>query len=170
MSQVAHKVAKGELVFTSFLFFVAVVILVDTSLLQEADVYAVVGPKTFPFVVGGLLLVLSSIQIVSVLRGHAGTPDGQEPGEETPKFAWKPLVMVAGAVLLHILILLPFGFLPAGIVLFWLVAVAMGEKRIWRAGAIAVAITVITYVGFVFGLQLPLPIGSVFESLGVSIG
>jgi putative tricarboxylic transport membrane protein len=78
--------------------------------------------------------------------------------------------MVAGAVLLHILILLPFGFLPAGIVLFWMVAVAMGEKRIWRAGAIAVAITVITYVGFVFGLQLPLPIGSVFESLGVSIG
>ena len=68
--------AKGELVFTSFLFVVAVVVLVDTMGMTKSNAVGFVGPEVFAYIVGGLLLALSGAQIIAVLRGERGTPEG----------------------------------------------------------------------------------------------
>ena len=66
--------AKGELVFTSFLFVVAVTVLIDTFNMKKTNAVGFVGPEVFAYIVGGLLFVLSGAQIIAVLRGERGTP------------------------------------------------------------------------------------------------
>ena len=71
--------AKGELVFTSFLFVVAVTVLVDTFNIKKSNAVGFVGPEVFAYIVGGLLFVLSAAQIIAVIRGERGTPEGVRP-------------------------------------------------------------------------------------------
>jgi hypothetical protein len=55
------QIAKGELVFTSFLFATSVVVLVDTTNMIESNAVGFVGPKVFAYIVGVLMFVLSTI-------------------------------------------------------------------------------------------------------------
>ncbi len=159
MSSLATKGAKGELVFTSFLFALSIVILWDTTQLTESALTGSVSPKAFAFGVGGLLFALSAFQIAQVLRGKLGEPEGIEGGEATSKANWKALGLVVSAIVLHI-VLLPFlGFMIASTVLFFLVAFALGEKRWLKLLIISAALSAIVYFGFTEALQLDLPFG-----------
>ena len=62
--------AKGELVFTSFLFLAGVVVLTDTALLPEPITESQVSPKFFGYLVGLLLTATPLFQIFQVLRGN----------------------------------------------------------------------------------------------------
>ena len=104
MSSLATKGAKGELVFTSFLFALSLIILWDTTQLSESALTGSVSPKAFAYGVGGLLFVLSSVQIVQVLRGKLGEPEEIDGGVATPKPNWKALGLVIGAIVLHIVL------------------------------------------------------------------
>ncbi len=162
MSSVTNKVSKGELVFTSFLLAIALVVLWDAITLKEVGLNVIVGPRAFAIAIGSILLLLSSLQLFAVLRGHKGEPEGIEGGELIEKSNWKSLAMVIGAFLFHIFALETFGFILATVPLFFLIAFALGERRIIRTAIIAVLITVATFFVFTEGLQLELPIGFEF--------
>jgi putative tricarboxylic transport membrane protein len=162
MSSVTNKVSKGELVFTSFLLAIALVVLWDAITLREVGLNVIVGPKAFAIAIGSLLLLLSSLQIIAVLRGHKGEPEEIEGGTLIEKSNWKALSMVVGAFIFHILALETLGFIIATIPLFFLIAIALGERRWVRTLIIAVAISVGTFFAFTEGLQLQLPVGFEF--------
>jgi putative tricarboxylic transport membrane protein len=151
--------AKGELVFTSFLFVVAVVVLVDTMGMTKSNAVGFVGPEVFAYIVGGLLLVLSGAQIIAVLRGERGTPEGVEGGVAVSDPNWKAFGLLAAALVLYSLLMPILGFPIMGAVLYFMVAKAIGAKRNLRTAGIAVFISLAIFFAFNEGLQLQLPSG-----------
>ncbi len=169
MSSVAVKAAKGELVFTSFLLAISLVVLWDSITLVESGINAVIGPKAFAIAIGALLLVLTSIQIVAVLRGDKGEPEGIEGGELIAKSNWKALLIIIAAMLYHIFTLELLGFIVATIPLFIAIAFALGDRRWIRMIIVAVAVVVSIFFIFREGLQLNIPIGFDFLTGGSEV-
>ena len=151
--------AKGELVFTSFLFVVAVVVLVDTMGMTKSNAVGFVGPEVFAYMVGGLLLVLSGAQIIAVLRGERGTPEGVEGGVAVSDPNWKAFGLLAAALVLYSFLMPILGFPIMGAVLYFMVAKAIGAKHNLRTAGIAVLISLAIFIAFNEGLQLQLPSG-----------
>jgi len=151
--------AKGELVFTSFLFVVAVVVLVDTAGMTKSNAVGFVGPEVFAYIVGGLLFVLSGAQIIAVLRGERGTPEGVEGGVAVSDPNWKAFGLLAAALVLYTLLLPILGFPIMGAVLYFMVAKAIGAKHNLRTALIAVLLSITIFFAFNEGLQLQLPSG-----------
>lgn len=151
--------AKGELVFTSFLFVVAVVVLVDTAGMTKSNAVGFVGPEVFAYIVGGLLFVLSGAQIIAVLRGERGTPEGVEGGVAVSDPNWKAFGLLAAALVLYTLLMPILGFPIMGAVLYFMVAKAIGAKHNLRTALIAVLLSITIFFAFNEGLQLQLPSG-----------
>ena len=151
--------AKGELVFTSFLFVVAVTVLVDTFNIKKSNAVGFVGPEVFAYIVGGLLFVLSAAQIIAVIRGERGTPEGVEGGVAVSDPNWKAFGLLAGALVLYAFLMPILGFPIMGAVLYFLVAKAIGAKRNLRTALIAVLLSIAIFFAFNEGLQLQLPSG-----------
>jgi putative tricarboxylic transport membrane protein len=151
--------AKGELVFTSFLFVVAVTVLVDTAGMTKSNAVGFVGPEVFAYMVGGLLLVLSGAQIIAVLRGERGTPEGVEGGVAVSDPNWKAFGILISGVVLFAFLMPIIGFPIMGAVLYFLVAKAIGAKHNLRTAIIAVLLSASVFIAFNEGLQLQLPSG-----------
>ena len=151
--------AKGELVFTSFLFVVAVVVLVDTAGMTKSNAVGFVGPEVFAYIVGGLLFLLSGAQIIAVLRGERGTPEGVEGGVAVSDPNWKAFGILAAALVLYTLLMPILGFPIMGAVLYFMVAKAIGAKHNLRTALIAVLLSITIFFAFNEGLQLQLPSG-----------
>jgi putative tricarboxylic transport membrane protein len=151
--------AKGELVFTSFLFLAGVVVITDTAMLPEmlSDTY--VSPKVFAFSVGFMLAGLSLFQIVQIFRGKLGTPDGIEGGQLSSSANWLALAVAIGSLLFYILFIQLLGFILSAGVLFSGLSWALGAKNKVRMVLIAFAFSTFMFLAFTQGLQLPLPLG-----------
>ncbi len=159
MTNSSKTAAKGELVFTSFLFVVAVTVLVDTAGMTKSNAVGFVGPEVFAYMVGGLLLVLSGAQIIAVLRGERGTPEGVEGGVAVSDPNWKAFGILISGVVLFAFLMPIIGFPIMGAVLYFLVAKAIGAKRTLRTAIIAVLLSASVFIAFNEGLQLQLPSG-----------
>ena len=161
MTRSNKRSAKGELVFTSFLFVVGVVVLWDASQLPELGIADFVGSSTFPSIVGWILVVLAGIQLVSVVRGNLGQPEEVEGARIETKIYLKPFLLMLGGLLFFALTVSLIGFPIAATVLFTLVVYALkpGETKWFVVVPIAAATAVVTYFGFTFGLQIDLPAG-----------
>jgi putative tricarboxylic transport membrane protein len=155
----SKSAAKGELVFTSFLFVVAVTVLVDTAGMTKSNAVGFVGPEVFAYMVGGLLLVLSGAQIIAVLRGERGTPEGVEGGVAVSDPNWKSFGILVLGVVLFALLMPIVGFPIMGAVLYFLVAKAIGAKHNVRTAIIAVLLSLTVFFAFNEGLKLQLPSG-----------
>jgi putative tricarboxylic transport membrane protein len=162
--------AKGELVFTSFLFAVGAVVIWDAGQLPQSGIADFVGSATFPSIIGWLIIALSVLQLVSVLRGNLGQPEEVEGTKLETKIYPKPfLIMLAG--LLFFAIGVPIvGFPLAATVLFTLVVYALNTKKTkWFVVVpIAAATALVTYFGFTLGLQIDLPLWIDFNNFGTT--
>ena len=157
--------AKGELVFTSFLFLAGVIVLWDASQLPELATADFVGTRTFPSLVGWLLVILSTLQLISVLRGNLGEPEGVEGGQIESKLRLKPFFLMIAGLLIFVFGLPIIGFPIAATILFTSVVYALNPlKTKWFiAVPIAATIAAVVYFGFTLGLQIDLPWGFNFE-------
>lgn len=162
MSLETKQSAKGELVFTSFLFVAGATVFWDTMNLATTAVDGVIGPKVFPFIIAISLMVLSSLQLISVIRGNLGKPEDIEGGTQVSKPNWKGLGIVIGALVAFILLQEIIGFMISATILFFSVAWTLGERKWLRLLLISIAISVAIYFGFTAGLQLNLPLGFEF--------
>jgi putative tricarboxylic transport membrane protein len=156
--------AKGELVFTSFLFLAGIVIITDTALLRETGALSYISPKIFAYAVGIMLTVLPLIQIFQVLRGNLGTPEGIEGGEVSKTVNWFSLALAIAALLFYTIFIELLGFIVSAGVLFMGLAYALGATRIGRLAIIAFGLSSILFFGFTELLQLQLPFGFEFLS------
>ncbi|MEK0154203.1 tripartite tricarboxylate transporter TctB family protein [Arthrobacter oryzae] len=118
-----------------------------------------VGPKTLPFIVGGLLLVCSVMLAVDVLRGGQGEAEGGEDVDLTHPADWKTILPLVGAFVANILLIDWAGWVISGSILFWGSVWALGGRRYIRDGLISVALSLLTFYGFYLGLGIALPAG-----------
>ena len=110
------------------------------------------GPGYFPFGLGVLLALLGSVVLFKALTIES--PDGDPIGA----FAWRPLAIIIGSVML-------FGFLlPRAGMLIALPVLVIGSSMAsdefsWKGSVInAVILTVMSWVVFVKGLSLTIPL------------
>ena len=77
----------------------------------------------------------------------------------SPRRDRTPLVLLAGAVALHVALLERAGFVIAAAVLFWLAARAFDPRHPLRDAVFAVVLSAAAYLVFARVLQLSLPAG-----------
>jgi uncharacterized membrane protein len=107
------------------------------------------GPGYVPVVLGGLLIVFGLILLGAALRGGdkiAGT------------WSVRALVMLPLALVLFGLLMEHAGFVPAMLVLVFASAAASTEFRSRDALLLAIGLTALSVVVFIWGLGLPYPL------------
>ena len=116
---------------------------------------AKMGPGYFPFYLGILMFLLGVLVAVKAFGAKAAI-------ESIPKFNWRIMAQITGAVVLYGLLLPRLGFLIAVVVLVFVAASASREFT-WKGTAINAAFLVtFTYSVFVLGLKLQFPLLPVF--------
>ena len=122
----------------------------DAANMRVPPVHAKVGPRVFPVLVS-IGLALSGLALVWQARAKETGLVAEGDSD------WTAVAVIAAGLVVHMNILKPLGFIPAGILLFMCVAFAFGSRRYRRDGIVAVIVTVVTYVVFTrfLGLQLP---------------
>ena len=161
--------AKGELVFTSFLFLAGVVVLTDTALLEETGTLSYVSPKIFAFAVGIMLTVLPLFQVFQIFRGNLGTPEGIEGGQLSKTVNWPSLAIAIASLVFYVVFIELLGFIIVAGVLFMGLACALGAKRLLRIAIIAFTVSIVVFFSFTELLQVPLPLGFDFLTDNSSI-
>jgi hypothetical protein len=114
------------------------------------------GPGYFPFGLGILLALLGAFTLFESLT--IDTDDGEPVGS----MAWKPVVVILGAITLFGLLLPRLGLIIALPVLVVTSALAGHEFKWGEALFAALILTVASWAIFSWGLSLPLPLWPTF--------
>ena len=146
-------------------------ILYESQAIRVIPIYAKVGPKDIPMMIGAVLALLG---LALAWQGWRAKPAPQldppavmdAPGSKLDALGtgggqidWLPLAAIGIGLIQQILLLEFLGFVPTAAILFFCVAYGFGSRRYLRDILIAVALAVVAYVGFVHALGLNLPAG-----------
>jgi putative tricarboxylic transport membrane protein len=113
--------------------------------------YAGVGPRVFPLLIGGALVILGAALAVAVRRRS-------ETADSEPVRRGALGAIVAGLVL-AIVTMQPLGFPVAAAVVFTLTARGFGSRRTVRDVLMGAVLGALIYVAFSRGLGVSLPGG-----------
>lgn len=109
------------------------------------------GPGYFPFGLGIILAILGALVLFKALTIET------EGGEPVGSFAWKPLFVILGAVILFGLLLPRLGLVITLPLLIFISSMA-GDEFHWGEALVNSAIlTVGSWFSFVYGLGLTIP-------------
>jgi len=154
------KKKRVELLFAAFLLLVGIIVFVDASQLKvtysQSDV---VGPKTVPYIVAGILVASAIALAVTVLRGNLAEGDEGEDVDLSQPTDWKVIVPLLGIFVVTILLINWAGWVISGTILFFGTAVCLGSRRWILTFIIALAISLGSFYGFYLGLGIKLPAG-----------
>ncbi len=114
------------------------------------------GPGYFPFSLGVLLAVLGGMVLFKAVTIESAEGDPIGP------IAWRPLLIIVGAIALFGLALPQLGLVVTLPLLVFISSLA-GDEFHWRDALIsAVVLTAGSWVIFVWGLKLTIPVWPVF--------
>jgi hypothetical protein len=118
------------------------------------------GPAYFPFGLGVLLALLGAVELFKALtfESEGGGPIGH--------IAWRPLVVIVGAVALFGYALPHLGLFVALPLLVVVSAFAGDEFHLGEALASAAVLTAFSWFIFVWGLKLVIPLWPSFARFG----
>ncbi|GIL35021.1 tripartite tricarboxylate transporter TctB family protein [Phycicoccus sp. DTK01] len=151
---------RAQLGLCAALALVGVVVIVDASRIGHVtSSNDPIGPRALPFIVGGLLLLVSVLYALDVLRGGVGEAEAGEDVELGQRADWRTVGLLAGAFALNALLIEPLGWVISGALLFALSAFALGNRHHVRGLAIGIAMSLVTFYGFAIGLGVNLPAG-----------
>lgn len=119
------------------------------------------GPGYFPIILAVIMVVLGAIIVVqSFLSGTDEIPLGQVP--------WRGLVLLIGALVFFGFTVRGLGLLPSLFVTVFLAGFASRSNGLVGAFVLAVGLTTLCMVIFIWALGLPLPLfGPWLASLGL---
>jgi putative tricarboxylic transport membrane protein len=151
---------RSELGLAALLGVVGGVVVWDASRLQKTYAQAdVVGPRTLPFIVGGLLLLCAVLLAADVLRGGQGEAEGGEDIDLTHPTEWRVVVPLIGFFVANILLVERLGWVISGAILFWGCAWTLGSRHAVRDALVSVAVALASFYLFYAGLGIHLPAG-----------
>jgi Tripartite tricarboxylate transporter TctB family len=144
---------KSQKDFWSGLMFVAVgIAFAWGSLDYNFGSSARPGPAYFPFGLGVLMAILGAAVLFGAMTVET------EDGDPIGAWAWRPLVIIVGSIALFGLMLPKLGLLISLPVLVILSAFG-GDEFHWKDAVLnAVILTAMSWVIFVWGLKLTLPV------------
>src|SRR3954451_8606470 len=121
---------RAEYAVALFLGVVGLVVISSAALLPDSRIArGPVGPEAVPFVVGGLLVVVSVVLAFDVYRGGRGEPEGGEDGELGGGTDGPPVGRLAVPFTPNARLIEPLGWPISGAILFWGSAFALGSRH-----------------------------------------
>jgi putative tricarboxylic transport membrane protein len=153
---------SGEIWLSLGLIALGVFLLYQTSQIDVAVTYARVGPRVFPWMISGVLVLLGILLLRDGLTGRWVKDDSE--AEVLPPPDRKSLQWLGLGLLLYLAAVTYGGFAIASGLLFAFVARAFGSRRIAIDLALGLVIGIVIYIGFHHGLGLTLP-GGILEPL-----
>ncbi|RBY91307.1 tripartite tricarboxylate transporter TctB family protein [Blastococcus sp. TF02A-30] len=153
----------GELVMAGLLAALGLYLVLDAGSIAVPGSSNQVGPRFFPYLVGGVVLATGIALGVRVWRGDQGPADESEDVDPTAGTSWQAVAIISVAFLAHALLINVVGWPLAVTLMFATVAWALGARGIVRpliAGGIA---AVVVWIVFVKALNVALPGGTLLE-------
>ena len=118
------------------------------------------GPGYFPFGLGMLLALMGALVLFKALAVES------DDGDPIGRVSWQPLLLILSAVLLFGALLPRLGLFVA-LPLLVIVSARAGDDFRWKEVLISAAVlTVLSWLGFVKGLGLALPLLPVALGIG----
>ena len=143
----------GQLIIALAVLALGAGVIAMMAMVEVSPIYSRVGPRLFPFMVGGLMAVMGLLLLRDLWAGawHCEATDPEAPGID-----WKPLGLVAAGLVLNILLIDRIGFILASTIMFTLVAKAFAAPKLWKAALIGFILAAIAYFGFadLLGLRM----------------
>lgn len=107
------------------------------------------GPRYFPTIIGGLLVLLGLVIVVNGLL---------KTGEKIKAWAARPLVMVLAAVGAFAFMVRPLGLVLATLALVFISCLGGSESRLRDIVALSLLLATLAVVIFIYGVGLPLKV------------
>ncbi|WP_353860954.1 tripartite tricarboxylate transporter TctB family protein [Azospirillum formosense] len=120
-----------------------------------------VGPARFPIIFAVALLVLCAILVFNTLRAPAAPPD--DPAQAEPKASYGTVAIGIALTALCLFGMEHVGYMVATVPYLFALMWLMGRRNLIMNAVLAVGLTVLIDVAFVYALNVPLPTGSLFE-------
>jgi putative tricarboxylic transport membrane protein len=145
----ASHMSRAGLLIGLGLLVLAAVVGYDAMMMRVPLVHAKVGPRVFPILVAVGLGIAGILTLINVRRKDFPVAEGDTD--------WRAVGIMAAGLLVHLNILKPLGFIPAGLALFMAASFALGSRKYVRDATIGLSLVSIAYFGFTqfLGLQLP---------------
>ena len=113
------------------------------------------GAGYFPFMLGGLLIILG---VIVFIRSLVSTSDDHHVG----RIALKPMVMMFGSIAAFALLLRPAGMVLSTFAIILISSLASRESRFWETLISAAVLCASCIAMFVYGLNLQIPVWPAF--------
>jgi putative tricarboxylic transport membrane protein len=153
----------GEVVMTVLLLGIGIYLILGAGRITIPGSANTVGPRFFPYLVGGATVVVAVLLGLRLLRGDQGPEEGGEDIDPTAPTSWRAVGIISVAFLAHALLINVVGWPLAVTSMFGVVAWALGARGIIRpllAGGIT---SVVVWLLFVKALGVVLPGGILLE-------
>jgi putative tricarboxylic transport membrane protein len=153
----------GEVAMTGLLLVIGVYLILDAGRIAIPGSTNTVGPRFFPYLVGGATVLVAVLLGLRILRGDQGPEEDSEDIDPTAPTSWRAVGIIAVAFLAHALLINVVGWPLAVTSMFGVVAWSLGARGILRpllAGAIT---SVVIWLLFVKALRVVLPGGILLE-------
>ncbi len=158
------RIAMPELLLGIGFLACAGAVLWQTLVIPVSPLYSKVGPKVFPYITFGGMLVLALLLIWAAIRG------GWQPQEEkeTPT-DWRSMGFVVAGLVTNLVLIQPLGFTFASVVMFVLVCYGFGSRHPIRDALIGLVLALAAYFGFAKALGVNIGAGIVENQLNAAI-
>ena len=118
-----------------------------------------VGPRVFPYVVGGAMIVLAVVLAVATARGDVAEGEKGEDIDLTTAIDWLTVGKLIGILVLNLLLVNLLGWAITGALLFAGCAWALGSRTLLRDLLVGAVLSVASWYFFYVGLGVPLTPG-----------
>jgi putative tricarboxylic transport membrane protein len=149
--------ARGsQLLVSAAVLLIGVALAVGAWLLPEAPGYAKVSSRLFPGLIAAGLIVLGLLLLKEAWQGgFRNLPEEGRAPFDARAFGW-----ISAGLIAHMALIAGIGFVLAAALLYTCAARGFGSARPWRDVGTGLAVGVVVYVIFTYGLTLNLPWGA----------
>lgn len=137
---------RSDLVVGGLVLLLGLLCLWQAAIIPTTPLYAQVGPKFTPYLVGGMVCVVGAGLTLSALRG--GWSHTLPEVAEAPPTNWRALGLLGAGLVANLALIDTLGFVFAATAQFVLVAAAFGSRHPLRDLGIGLAVTFGAYLAF----------------------
>ncbi len=133
--------------------------LVDTATIVVPGSANAMGPRTFPYFIGGLLVLAGMAVLVATWRGKLGEAEEGEDVDADARTDWLTVVKLVAFFVAQAVLIDWIGWPLSIAILFAGAAWTLGARPWWKPVVIGLAMGLVLQAVFAAGLGLSLPAG-----------
>jgi putative tricarboxylic transport membrane protein len=153
----------GELALSGLLLLLGIYLIIGATGITVPGSANTVGPRFFPYLVGGATILVGAALGLRILRGDQGPSEEGEDIDPNATTSWRAVAIISVAFLAHALLINVIGWPLSVTLMFGIVAWALGARGIIRPLVAGGVTSVIIWLLFVKALGVVLPGGILLE-------